>query len=128
MSKFIYWVPRILGILFVLFLGMFSLDVFDPSNNYSLTETIVAFFIHNIPSLILLIVLIVSWKYEMVGGIGFILGGIIYIAFVLTAIISTGFEWYYLAWILEISGIFFFVGILFLIGWKRKTKFKSRIK
>lgn len=125
MTKFIYWTPRILGILFVLFLGLFSLDVFDPSNNYSLTEMIIAFFIHNIPALILLIILIISWKYEIVGGIGFILGGIIYMAFVLISILGNGFQWYYLSWILEISGIFFFVGILFLIGWKKKSKFKS---
>ena len=34
-NKFIYWIPRILAILLILFLMIFSLDVFEPelSNN-----------------------------------------------------------------------------------------------
>ena len=110
-NKFIFWTPRILAILFILFLTMFSLDVFEE--NYGFWGTIVGLFMHNIPSLILLIVLIISWKYELVGAIAFILGGILYLAWVLTNVISTGFEWYYLAWALQISGIAFLIGILF---------------
>lgn len=126
MSRFIYWTPRLLGILFILFLGLFSLDVFDVNNEYSFFETIIAFFIHNIPSIILLIILLFSWKYEIVGATGYIFAGLIYISFIFWNILSTGFEWYYLSWALMISGMCFFIGILFLIGWKRRTK--SRVK
>jgi len=77
---------------------------------------------HNIPSMILSIILIISWKYEIVGGISFIMVGILYIAVILIHIIKTGFELYYLAWAIQISGIAFFVGILFLIGWHKKKK------
>ena len=69
---------------------------------------------------ILIAVLIISWKYEIVGGIAFILAGILYIAMILINILKTGFEWYYLAWALQISRIAFLVGILFLVGWKQK--------
>jgi hypothetical protein len=117
-NKFIFWVPRILAIIFILFLAMFSLDIFE--GNFGFWGTIVGLFMHNIPSLILLIVLIISWKHEIVGAIAFILGGILYLAWVLTNVILTGFEWYYLAWALQISGIAFLIGILFLIGWKKK--------
>ena len=77
---------------------------------------------HNIPTIILLIALIISWKYEIVGGIGFIIAGILYIGFIIANLIKTGFEWYYLAWAMQISGVAFLIGILFLIGWFKKRK------
>lgn len=117
-NKFIYWTPRVLSIFFVLFLALFSLDVFE--GNYGFWGTVLALFMHNIPALILLVVLLISWRHEIVGGIGFILAGIAYIGMISANIISTGFEWYYLAWAIQISGIAFLVGILFLIGWSKK--------
>lgn len=97
-----------------------SLDVF--SSELSFWQTVLALFMHNIPTLILLVVLLISWKYEIVGGIGFILAGIVYMAFILITVIKTGFEWYYLSWVVQIGGIAFFIGILFLVGWSRKKK------
>ena len=121
-NKFIFWIPRILGILFILFLAMFSLDVFE--GNYGFWGTVVGLFMHNIPAMILLIVLIISWKHELVGAVTFILAGFLYILILLI----TGFEWYMLLGILQISGIAFLVGILFLIGWRQKKKLSKNIK
>jgi len=117
-NKFIYWTPRILSIIFILFLALMSLDVFE--GNYGFWGTIAGLFMHNIPAMILLIVLIISWQHEIVGGIGFILAGILYIAMILMNVIKAGFEWYYLLWALQISGIAFFTGIMFLVGWFKK--------
>jgi len=119
-GKFIYWTPRILSIIFILFLALFSLDVFE--GDYGFWGTIEGLFVHNIPAMVLLIVLIISWKYEIVGGIGFVLAGILYVVFILMNIIATGFEWYYLLWAVQISGIAFFIGIMFLVCWFRKKK------
>ena len=115
-NKFIYWTPRILSILFILFLALFSLDIFDL--NLGFWQTILGLVIHNIPSLILLVVLIISWKYEIVGGIAFILAGLLYIVMLL----MNPFEWYMLSWSLIIAGPAFFIGILFIIGWLAKKK------
>lgn len=115
-NKIIYWTPRILSIIFVLFLALMSLDVFSPE--LSFWQTLSALFIHNIPALVLLIVLLISWKYEIVGGITFILAGLLYII----VLMSKPFEWYMLSWSIQISGIAFFIGILFLIGWFKKKK------
>ena len=115
-SKFIYWTPRILSIIFISFLALMSLDVFSPELTF--WETLLGLFMHNIPALILLIVLLISWKHEIVGGIAFILGGLLYI--ILLA--RNPFEWYMLAWALQISGVAFFIGILFIIGWVKKKK------
>jgi len=106
-----------MSILFILFLALFSLDVFDTGLGF--WGTILALLIHNIPSIVLLIILIISWKYEIVGGIGYILAGLVYIGLV---IFSGRFEWFMLVWILQISGIAFLIGILFLVGWYKKRK------
>ena len=73
---------------------------------------------HNIPALVLLVVLLISWKYEIVGGIAFILAGLVYIV----VLMRNPFEWYMLSWAIQISGIAFFIGIMFLINWFKKRK------
>jgi len=95
-----------------------SLDVFDM--NLGFWGTMLGLFMHNIPALVLLVVLLISWKYEIVGGIAFILAGIVYIV----VLMRNPFEWYYLSWAVQISGIAFFIGILFIIGWNKKKRKK----
>lgn len=120
-NKFIYWTPRILSILFILFLALFSLDVFDM--NLGFWQTILGLVMHNIPSFILLIVLLVSWKHEIVGGIAFILAGLLYSGISIIRIITSNpIEWYMLSWSLIIAGPAFLIGILFIIGWFKKKK------
>lgn len=121
--SWIYWLPRIASILFLLFLVMFSLDVFG--NGYSFWETVLGLFMHNIPVFILTILLIIAWKHEWVGAIAFILGGLFYITqLIITASMNT-FEWYYLSWSLTIAGPAFAVGILFWINWRMKKKYSK---
>ncbi len=119
-NKYIYWIPRILSVIFILFLALMSLDIFD--SNYGFWGTVLGLFMHNIPTIILLCVLIASWKHEIIGGIGFIVAGFLYIAMILKTVISEGFEWYYVPWTIQISGIAFLIGILFIITWYKKKK------
>ncbi|MBN1157146.1 hypothetical protein JXA85_05985 [Candidatus Woesearchaeota archaeon] len=116
-SKFVYWTPRILSILLILFLALFSLDIFEMKLGF--WGTVLGLFIHNIPSLFLTVILIISWRYEIVGGIAFILAGLLYIVLAAT---SQDFQWYMLLWMLQISGPAFLVGVLFLINWKKKKR------
>lgn len=69
--NFLYWSPRILAILFIFFLAIFALDVFIPGK--TIVYYLVALFIHLIPNFLLAGVLILSWRYEKIGGILFIL-------------------------------------------------------
>lgn len=126
-NRFIYWTPRILSILLILFLIIFSLDVFDMKLGFF--GTIVGLFMHNIPVFILLIVLLISWKYEIVGGIVFILVGLLYsILSIIRVIFSNPSELYMLIWALQIAGPAFLIGILFLIGWfKKKSKHPKQL-
>jgi len=74
---------------------------------------------HNIPVFVLACVLAVSWKYEIVGGIIYILAGVLYIV---TLVMSSRFEWYMLSWSVTIAGPAFLIGILFLKNWYSKKK------
>ncbi len=73
-SKIIYWVPRILCVLAILFISMFALDAFDPG--LPLSQQILGFLMHMIPSFALLLVLVIAWKWEYIGGIIFAIIGI----------------------------------------------------
>ena len=65
--KIIHWAPRILCILAILFVSMFALDAFDPK--YTLLQQLQAFFIHLIPTYVLILFLIIAWKWELAGGL-----------------------------------------------------------
>jgi hypothetical protein len=120
-GRVIYWTPRVLSILFLLFLALFSLDVFDTDLGF--WGTVAGLFMHNIPALVLLAVLIVSWKHEIVGGVVFILAGMVYIVWLLKTILGdTPHQWDILSWSFTISGPAFLIGTLFLVGWYRKKK------
>ena len=122
-NKFIFWTPRILAILFILFLALFSLDVFENCNGF--LECTLALFMHNLPSLILLVILIISWKHDLIGGIIFtILGSLCVIGVIIALIISPINRFNP---ILIIGGtVFLLIGILFLVGWKKHKLFKHQ--
>jgi len=114
-GKFVYWTPRIVSIIFLLFLAIFSLDVFG--NGYTFWETVVGLLMHNIPVFVLAIVLWISWKYEIVGAIAFILAGILYTISMLIGGRLVGYE---ILYSLIIAVPAFLIGILFWMNWKRK--------
>ena len=73
-SKILYWLPRFLAIISLLFMTVFSFDVFGGEESFGLK--MLGFLVHNIPVLILVAVLIIAWKWEMAGGFLFILASI----------------------------------------------------
>jgi hypothetical protein len=113
-NKIIYWLPRILSIAFVLFISLFALDVFGQ---YSGWELMTALFMHLIPSLVLLAVVLISWKYELVGAIVFLAFAVFY---VITAGLDRPWTWYAF-----ISGPAVVVSILFFLSWLQKKKLKA---
>jgi hypothetical protein len=118
-GKFLYWTPRTLSILFILFLAMFSLDVFDTPDA-SAGELALGLLMHNIPALILLAVLIISWKHEIVGGVAFLLASVMFMVFSAFRLVDNPID---MVFQLIIAGPAFLIGILFLLNWKQK---KSR--
>lgn len=68
--KFFYWLPRILGLSFVIFLCSLALDAF--TGNISLSLMLNSASAKLIPGLILSLLLLIAWKYEILGGALFI--------------------------------------------------------
>lgn len=108
-KKIIYWLPRVLSLAFVVFLSLFSFDVFEEFKGW---QTILAFLIHMLPALILLAVAIIAWKHELVGTVVFIAAAIFYVA-------AVGFSrpW---SWYAFVSGPAALVGILYFLSWFQK--------
>ena len=61
------WIPRTLMILFILFLTMFSLDVFEMEG--TVLAKLGGFVMHSIPSVLLTVVLGISWKKPLIMGV-----------------------------------------------------------
>ncbi len=115
-NKFLYWLPRILSIAFVLFLSLFALDVFEGSSGW---QAVLGFLIHLLPSFILLAVILIAWKYDLVGAVAFLASAVLYVFMV-------GFDrpW---SWYACISGPAAIVGILYMLNWfQKKKKLKSQ--
>ncbi|MRS02765.1 hypothetical protein EG832_06010 [bacterium] len=69
--KILIWFARVLAILSILFMLMFSLDAFG--GNETLAKKMLGFLMHNIPAFGLIVALVVAWRYEIAGGVLFII-------------------------------------------------------
>ena len=65
----LFWTPRVLCLLFAVFLSLFALDVFNEG--YGFWKTILALFMHLVPTWIVLAVLAISWRWEWAGALLF---------------------------------------------------------
>jgi hypothetical protein len=74
-TPILFWMPRIICILAILFVSIFALDAF--SEGLTIWQQIGGFLIHLIPSFVLLAFLILAWKKEFAGGILFIGIGVV---------------------------------------------------
>lgn len=114
-NQLLYWSPRILGILIAIFVSIFALDVFG--GGFNLWETAAALLMHLIPTLVIVITLLIAWRWERLGGFLFIALGVLYMLLF----------WDPTRWpaYLLISGPLFLAGILFLLdGFLRESSGK----
>jgi hypothetical protein len=111
-KRVIYWAPRVLGILFAVFISLFALDVFGEG--YGFWETILALLIHLVPTYLVVIALVLAWRWEWVGALLFIALGAYYL------IMAWGkFTW---ETYLLISGPLILTGLLFSVNWVYRGK------
>jgi hypothetical protein len=69
-ERWLYWAPRVLAILVILFTSLFALDVF--TEDARLVDALIGLVIHLIPQILIAIALIIAWKRPRVGGIVFL--------------------------------------------------------
>lgn len=67
----ILWSARIIGILAILFMMMFSMDCFDEYSEIG--DQLTCFVMHNRFIIFPILALVISWKWELIGGVLFIL-------------------------------------------------------
>ena len=108
-DRLLLWSPRILGTLVSVLLGMFALDAFGPEK--PILEAVPDFFIHLIPALTVLGLVVLSWRREWVGGLACIALAVLYA-------LSVGSR--HADWVLLISGPLLIVGALFLWSWQHR--------
>ncbi|MCA9955760.1 MAG: hypothetical protein H6657_00530 [Ardenticatenaceae bacterium] len=106
-KQLLYWLPRVLSIAFALFISIFALDVFGEG--YSFWETLVALFMHLIPTFIIVAVLLIAWRWERVGAA-------LFLALALYYIYLTDAQW------LIIPIPLIIVSVLFLVSWRVTLK------
>jgi hypothetical protein len=101
LARVLYWAPRILGLLFVGFLGLFVLE--DAW--------------HFIPAAVMLLAVLVAWKYELTGALLFAAAGTWY------SIVARAHP----SWILVVAGPLFLLAALFAAGPIAGTSTRSRV-
>lgn len=117
----LHWTPRILCILSILFISIFAFDAFEPG--LTIWQQLAAFAMHLLPSFILFMMLVVAWRWELVGGIVFMMLGLGLSPFIYThnyamnhsVSMSIGI-------IMMITFPFFLVGVLFVASYLVKKK------
>ena len=113
----LFWAPRVLALAFIAFLSLFALDVF--SEGYGLWKTLLALTIHLIPSFVLIVVLVLAWRWEWIGAVLFAAAGLLYVVMVLPRPLLPAVK---LNWILSIAGPAFVVAALFLANWLKRNE------
>ncbi len=104
------WTPRVLGVLFAAFLGLFTFDVFDPALRW--WEVPIAWLIHMVPTVIVVVALVIAWRRPFVGSV-------LFFAFGLAFFLMSGGE----SWIITIPLLI--IGGSFLISWRHGRRFNG---
>ncbi|MBW2997779.1 hypothetical protein KY349_05560 [Candidatus Woesearchaeota archaeon] len=99
----LHWAPRILGILFAIFVSIFALDVFGQDQAF--WQTVVALIMHLVPTYIVVLLLLLSWRQEFIGGVNFV---------ALSALYLLLFRGQHILTYILISGPAFLIGALFI--------------
>ncbi len=102
-DRIIYWAPRILGIILVLFTALFALDTQRTGSTF---DFITNLYSHLLFPAVLLATLIAAWHREIIGIITYTALGILY----------TFMAYSHLSWVLVIAGPMFLCAALFALS------------
>ncbi|MCX6610102.1 MAG: hypothetical protein NTW74_04550 [Acidobacteria bacterium] len=121
-ARAVYWTPRILSILFIAFLSIFALDVFEEHLGF--WPTLLALLLHLIPSLVLTMALLLAWRWEWIGAAVYGIAGFLYIAWVVSMSRPVSPSMRFL-WVLMIAGPAFFIASFFLANWLKRKQLRA---
>ncbi len=115
LRRFIYWAPRVLSILFAIFISLFALDVFGEG--YGFWETLLGLLIHLVPVYLLVGGLLLAWRWPWVGAI-------LYFALAILYVILSGGQQHWTAY-LAISLPLTVLSVLWLVNWIYRSEVKT---
>ena len=104
LSKWLFWLPRLLALGHAGFVSLFALDVFNAG--YNGWETVVALTMHLVPTGLLLLALAIAWQWER-------MGAVLYVVMGLLGILEFSDRGDWVAF-LAIAGPLIVIGLLFL--------------
>ena len=109
MEKLVRYTARLLAMGGIAFLALFALDVFQPGIPWH--QIAIGLFMHLIPNYVLIAILIIAWRIEWLGGLLFIVAGLLPLVLLSNPI-----------WVnLVLGGPFIVSGALFLFSdWYRR--------
>jgi len=114
LSRFLYYTPRIAGLLMIIFVSLFALDVFSMGGNF--WQQLGAFLIHAAPAILLAIIMIFAWRKPV---IGFVLFGIVAIFFLRFVLFGQEFgAGNFMMFVAPLA----LISALFWINWKWKDE------
>ena len=122
-KRILFWLPRALSILFIAFLSLFALDVFGEQLGF--WQTVLALAMHLIPSFVLIIALILAWRWEWIGAVLYAAAGLLYVVWVVSMSRPVP-PTVRLIWALTIAGPAFLIAGLFLVNWRKHDELRSR--
>jgi uncharacterized membrane protein len=117
LKRVLYWTPRVLCILFAMFLSVFALDVFNQGLGF--WQTIGELLLHLVPNFIVLGVLAMSWRREWVGAVLFIALAVFYVVW------AWGRRLHWSVYPL-IAGPLVLMSVLFLLNWRYRDQLRER--
>jgi hypothetical protein len=79
LATIIHWAPRIAAMMIIFFMSLFSLDVLGME--VSPLEVLGTLLMHNIPSILMIVLLVFAWKRSVVGFVAFLIAAIAFTFF-----------------------------------------------
>ena len=107
-SGTILWLPRIVALLFTVFISLFAFDVKDEMGQVHMRDLLS----HLLPTLFCVLIIIISWKREWIGTLVFFALAIVY-------------AWWasdHVQWILLMGGPMLLLAGLYGFAWVRRKR------
>jgi len=115
-NSILAWAPRVLAILYAIFLSMFAFDVF--SFHAGFWRMAAGFAIHLVPTAVVVLALVIAWRREWFGAVAFCALGVFYLWWA-----RGKFD---LNTYIIISGPVFLTGVLFFLSWLRRPSVRKK--
>jgi len=119
-KRTLFWAPRALASAYIVFLSLFALDVF--SEGRGLWGTVVALAIHLVPALVLVVGLVLAWRWEWIGATFYGAAGVVYIIWAWQRPLAPAIK---IEWTLTIALPALVVAALFLANWLKHAELHS---